>query len=229
MKLVSMAAMAVLALGSTTALAQFSATVAATTDYDFRGVTQTDEDPALQASVDFEHEQGFYAGAWASKVDFLDCCNENVEVDWYAGYAWDYRDVSFDVGYNLYSYPGADDLDYGEFYVGAAYGDGELYYWYTDDFFGLGESAFYLEGNYSIALPEEFSLDLHVGYTAGDGLEAVVESGLQEYIDYAIAVSRSFGHIDGEIRYVDTDLPREFEVGSRVIVSISTTFPWSDD
>ena len=135
----------------------------------------------------------------------------------------------FDVGYNFYTYPGADDLDYGEFYVGAAYGDAEVYWWYTNDFFALDESAFYLEGNYSIALPEAFSLDLHVGYTAGDGLEADVESGLQEYIDYAVAISRSFGNFDGEIRYVNTDLPNAFEVDSRVIISISTTFPWGGD
>ncbi len=225
--IVPLAAAALLA--AVPAHAQFSATATATTDYDFRGVTQTDEDPALQFSIDFEHDDGIYAGVWVSNVDFQDCCNENLEVDWFAGYAFDVADVSFDVGYNFYSYPGGDDLNYGEYYVGAAYNIFEVYYWYTDDFFNLDESAFYLEGAAYFELPSDFGLEVHVGYTEGDALEAEVESGLREYLDYGIAVTRSFGNFDAELRYVDTDLDSEFGVDSRVILSVSTTFPWGDE
>src|SRR3954453_1779900 len=47
-----------------------SSTWTATNDYDFRGTTQSAKDPALQASLDYAHDSGWYAGAWASNVDF---------------------------------------------------------------------------------------------------------------------------------------------------------------
>ena len=56
--------------GVTANAAELSATVTATTDYDFRGITQTAQDPAIQGSIDLATDPGFYAGVWASNVDF---------------------------------------------------------------------------------------------------------------------------------------------------------------
>jgi len=54
------------------ASAEVSVTGTLTSDYVFRGVSQTDSSPAIQASLDYEHESGFFAGVWASNVDFED-------------------------------------------------------------------------------------------------------------------------------------------------------------
>ena len=48
----------------------FSATFAVTTDYVFRGVSQTDNEPAFQAGASYSAPFGLYAGVWASNVDF---------------------------------------------------------------------------------------------------------------------------------------------------------------
>ena len=74
-----------LTLAAAAAHADITGTVTAVSDYDFRGITQTAQDPALQGSIDYTHSSGFYLGAWGSNVDFGDCCDENVEVDVYAG------------------------------------------------------------------------------------------------------------------------------------------------
>ncbi|HEY7740572.1 MAG TPA: TorF family putative porin, partial [Steroidobacteraceae bacterium] len=50
--------------------AEVSYTVTAVSDYDFRGVSLSAKDPALQASIDYAHDSGFYAGAWASNIDY---------------------------------------------------------------------------------------------------------------------------------------------------------------
>ena len=83
--------------------------------YIFRGYTQTHNDPALQGGVDIEHNSGFYAGAWASNISWL---NEDpwlayktggsVEIDLYAGIANDIGETGFryDVGILQYLYPG---------------------------------------------------------------------------------------------------------------------------
>lgn len=67
-----------------------------TTDYVFRGISNTDGDPAIQGSLDYEHDTGFYAGVWASSVKFrenagaaaVDTVQEaTIEIDYYAGFA----------------------------------------------------------------------------------------------------------------------------------------------
>ena len=50
---------------------EFSANVALSTDYRFRGISQTTEDPALSGGFDYSYTPfGFYAGVWASNLDF---------------------------------------------------------------------------------------------------------------------------------------------------------------
>ena len=61
-------------LGSTQALAaddfEISGNIALTSDYRFRGISQSNEDPAVQGGFDVSFEPGFYLGTWASSIDF---------------------------------------------------------------------------------------------------------------------------------------------------------------
>lgn len=222
------------------ASAGVSATVTATSDYDFRGVSQTADDPALQASVDVEAENGFYAGIWASPVDFDDCCGEDYEVDWYAGFVAG-ETIEWDVGYVYYSYPGADGLNYPEVYLGGTYYGADeawdigLKQWVSWEWFGYDAYGYYTEANFNYALPFfDLGLSLHVGRTYGDGPDDFSDdSGIEEYYDYSVGLNRSFGAFDFDLRWVDTDLEDEFEIDSgagrnddRVVFSVSTTFPW---
>ena len=59
-----------------------------TSDYQWRGVSQTDGNAAIQVGV--EHERnGFYGGLWTSNVDFND--DTNIEYDLYGGYSGEYK------------------------------------------------------------------------------------------------------------------------------------------
>lgn len=212
---------------------EFSATVTATSDYDFRGVTQTKGDPALQASLDYGFDNGVYVGVWASNVDFGDCCDESVEVDLYAGWGGGDEDaLTWDVGAVYYVYPGADDLDYPEIWVGAAYGIFDVYLWYSWDFFALDESAYYLEGNLNIPLPQDFGIVVHAGYSDGDAFDRDILGG--SYFDYKIGVTKTWGNFDFELAWVDgsdwkelNDQPDDvLSSDARAILTISTTFPW---
>ena len=71
-----------------------SANLGVYSDYRFRGISQTDEGPALQGSLDWSHDSGVYLGTWASNVDFADA---DVEVDLYGGYAFDYGPYNIDI------------------------------------------------------------------------------------------------------------------------------------
>ncbi len=69
------------------AKAEVSSTWTLTNDYDFRGTSQSAKDPAVQASIDWADESGWYVGAWASNVDFGDDVDIDYEVDLYTGFS----------------------------------------------------------------------------------------------------------------------------------------------
>jgi uncharacterized protein (TIGR02001 family) len=81
----------------------WSATATGTSEYVFRGISQTDEDPAIQGSFGLGYGM-FYAGAWASNVDFGD--DAQIEVDYYAGFKPTFDKFTFDFGVIYYDYPG---------------------------------------------------------------------------------------------------------------------------
>jgi uncharacterized protein (TIGR02001 family) len=69
-----------LAVGPAAAEEPFSisANIGVVSNYMFRGTTQTGDQPAVQGGLDFTHESGFYAGTWASNVDFDEGSSESV-------------------------------------------------------------------------------------------------------------------------------------------------------
>ena len=217
--------------------AELSGNITFTSDYDFRGVSQSAGDPAFQASIDLEFDPGFYVGVWGSSIDFDDCCDEDYELNAYGGYYGEFDSgVGYDIGYVQYIYPGASDLDYGEFYVGLEIESFTTYLYYTDDLFGIDENGWYLEGNLDFDLPWwELVMTVHAGYSWGDAydLENADDTGLTDYIDYSLAVSRYFGdNFWGEIKWVGTDIVNTFKVeegafenDSRVIISVGVDFP----
>jgi uncharacterized protein (TIGR02001 family) len=102
---------------------ELSATTALTTDYVFRGLSQTGQEPAIQGSLDAAYGI-FYAGVWASNIDFAN----SIEIDWYGGIASDWNGLGYDIGAIWYTYPGANGgLDYVEIKTGLSYG-------FTDNF-----------------------------------------------------------------------------------------------
>lgn len=215
-----------LTLTGQVAIADISVTGTAVTDYDFRGISQSAEDPALQLSIDYAAEN-FYATAWGSNVDFGDGVDGDFELDLVAGFAGETEGGwRWDLGATWYLYPDStealgerndpdDDVievpDYWEFFVGGGYGPVDLKYWYSPDLYDSDETASYLEANASFGLPWELSLNLHAGYSFGDYFDLLEEDASSDpdyagadadYYDYSIGLGRSFGRFDFEVKYV---------------------------
>lgn len=212
-------------------------TVTAVSDYDFRGYTQTGGDPALQGSIDFAADNGFYAGAWASSsLNFGDtppASNADVEVDIYAGFNFGGGDDK--PGYSLnavwYTYPSASDFNFPEISAGMTYKSFGAKLWYTWDFANSSQNAWYLEGNMSFPLPQDFGFVVHAGYSGGD----YWKSFDGEYLDYALGVTKSFGHFDTSLKYIDTggavyDHGSDVFTGKgKLLLTVATTFPWGKE
>jgi uncharacterized protein (TIGR02001 family) len=215
--------------------AQFSATVTAVSDYDFRGISLSGTDPALQGSIDWAHDSGFYAGAWGSCcLDFGEGTEAEYEVDLYAGFTGGSEDgFGWDAGIVYYFYRPEDDpsLDYPEIYFGGSYGFFDAKVWYTNDYNALDIDAYYLEGNVTFDVGANFSILAHVGYNWGDYWKDFFGD---EPIDYSVGVGYTLGHFSLELKYVDMESDVEitddpFNNEGRVIFSASTTFPWSSE
>lgn len=176
--------------------------VAATSDYVFRGASQTDEGPALQAGLTYTAPAGFYVGAWASNVDF-GSGGPNVELDTYIGYNTDLGDefVNLDVMLNRYNYLGGNgsDLAYNELIGKLTFGGVvSLSAGYTNDVWASGEDGWYLGAGAAIPLPSDYSLNVNVGQSMFDSSVA------RNYLDYGVSVSKSWGNVGVSLGYVGT-------------------------
>ena len=109
------------------AQAEITTNLGATSDYRYRGISQTQNAPAIQGGIDYTNKNGFYAGNWNSSVSSLVYTNgAGIETDLYAGYKKEIKGITFDVGSYNYFYPRASvnktNYDTREVYVGAAKG-----------------------------------------------------------------------------------------------------------
>jgi uncharacterized protein (TIGR02001 family) len=200
--------------------AEVSGNIALTTDYKFRGISQSDSAPSVQGGFDIAFDNGAYIGTWGAAVDFdcaIDTCgglNGGIELDYYAGFASDISDsVSFDIGYIYYDYPQDEGLlgDYGEIYGSLSFGDFGIGMNYSDEYWGETGKFTYTYATYSMALSESVALDLLVG--SGDYDEAGYLDGATEHMNWSVALSTSAGGLDFAITYEDTDLDKEDAYG----------------
>lgn len=218
------------------AQAQFSSTITAASEYDFRGFAQTGKDPALQGSLDYSFSNGLAVGAWASNVDFGG--DADIEVDYYATFSRDIREgLAWTAGITDYTYPGSDDTDdYLEYSLGLDTTNWSFKTWYSPDFYNLDlGSAFYSEGNGSYELPSGFSLLLHVGYSWGDYWDDD-DVGGGALVDFMVGVGYTLGNFDLAVKLTGTDASGDQKIRSdlnnnepRVLFTVSTTLPWGGD
>jgi len=191
------------------------------TDYAFRGVSQTDEDAAIQGGFDYAHASGFYAGVWGSNVEFA---TSNLELDVYGGYSGTSGDVGYNVGLLQYLYPDLDDANTTELYGGVTYkGFGLKLSYSMTDYFGAPNSdgTLYWDASYTYTFSNNMALGLHYGYTSGEGAQ-------DDYADWKVGVTMPVGKFNVGLAYVGTDGDGEDIYGKyaddRLILSVGTTF-----
>jgi uncharacterized protein (TIGR02001 family) len=235
MRLKLACAAGVLLFASSGAYAQLSSTITLTSDYDFRGFSQSAKDPALQASLDYDFGNGFAVGAWASNIDF-EPADGDIEIDFYGSYTGEINEeTSWNAGATWYSYPGSDDIqEYAEIFAGIDSGPLSFKQWYSPDLYDIGESAWYTEGNATVELPQNFSLLLHAGYSWGDAWDDEILGG--ELFDYSIGLGYALEQFSLSLKWTGTDASGDQkitdDVGNnegRLVFSIATTLPWEKE
>ena len=211
---------------------ELSANVGFVSEYSFRGIAQSNENPAVQGGFDVVHDSGLYGGVWGSNVNFNDGDEAQSEFDVYGGYSGAFNDVSYDVGLIYYAYPGANsslNYDFVEGAVAAGYDFAVLSASasinYSPEYFGDSGDAFYYAAAVDVPLPADFTLSGHVGYQTIDNNAAF---GVPDYTDWSVGIGYSLAGFDMSLQYVDTDLdePQECADGcaERAIFGVSKSF-----
>lgn len=215
----------------------FTGNVAMASDYVFRGISQTDSNPAVQGGFDYTSPVGLHVGAWASNVAF----GGGIEMDWYAGYANAVGGLTYDVGAVYYAYPKSHDdpeIDFWEGFVKLGYAleigsvspTLSVGYSYSPDFFGEDGAAHYVNGKVQVGLPYALSVAAEVGYqtvegdkTTGDGAGLDGEDGF-DYVHYRFGASYGFKGYTLDLSYHNTtesDFLGEDIADSRFVFTVS--------
>lgn len=183
----------------------WSASVTATSEYLFRGLKQTQGDPALQGQLDYDFGNGFYVGAWASYIKWTDegnyMNNNDVETNIWVGYADKIGDTGFgyDVGVLQYWYPGTvkngvADTDATEAYIGLDkdLGSTNLAVKYSqvlsDDAWGIADAkdSQYWEANWTVPVADSWTAVAHIGRSEFDNNSSL------DYTDYKASLEHAW-------------------------------------
>lgn len=198
--------------------------IGATTDYVFRGVSQTDNEPQIYGGADVTIGSIGYAGIWVSNVEFNN--GTELEYDLYAGVKPVLGPVSLDLAYIYYGYtnqPAGPEEGYSEFKAAASVPAGPATLgaaiYYSPDFFAETGPATYYEVNAAFAVP-----DTPVTISGALGYQEV--EGPFDYTTWNVGVGFAVNdHIGLDLRYHDTS---EHGFGdlydAKVVAGIKATF-----
>jgi uncharacterized protein (TIGR02001 family) len=196
----------------------FTAGVTLTSDYRFRGISQSDRNAAIQGWVQYDHESGFFGNIWASNIDFSPAgdTDASVEIDLTAGYNYKFSDTTNGtVKVVYYLYPDANDApdnpNYLEVIAGVSHDFGKAavtgeFAW-SPDYYGGNDDAEALTGGVSVPLMDSFAF-FDGGLSASGHVGYQWFNNAQDYLFYDVGATASWGIFDVDVRWVGTDLSK---------------------
>jgi len=238
MKFMLTALAAALALGALPVQAEeaspLSFNVSLTSDYRYRGISQTRLKPALQGGIDYAHASGFYIGTWASTIKWIKDGggDADLEIDIYGGYKTEIaKGLTLDVGILTYNYPSHKlgvSPNTQELYGALSFGPVTAKYSHsTSNLFGFSDSknSGYLDLSGTFELGEGFTLTPHVGH------QKVKNNGTFSYTDYSLTVNKDYEGFTFGLGVVGTNTdnyvggPSSKNLGKdALVVSVKKTF-----
>ena len=180
--------------------------ISVNSNYVWRGMTQTNNQSAVQGGIDLSMG-AFYIGAWTSNV------LNDTEIDGYIGLKGKVSNtVEYDLGFIRYGYLNTSSNNFNETYL--ALSEELSYGRFTVKYSkGMSDASNDLAVDLSIALPQEYSLDLAWG-----DYDNVAKR-------YSVGLSKSFGKVDFSAVYYKTSFDTSIKEDEKnIVVSVGTSF-----
>lgn len=210
--------------------ADLSGYLSLTSDYVWRGVTQSDGDVAIQLGGDVAFDSGVYAGAWGSTIDISNgpTRQRDNELTLYLGYGLELNDAwvlsATAVSYNYPGQTGSVDYDYEELQLSANYDDRFwVQYAYSPDLYDSGDRA------HNAEIYTEWPLGDQAAIGAGIGYYDLSSFNGNGYAYWELGITWPVSRIDLDLRYHDTNrwvpvVSSADRAGSRVALSLRFSF-----
>jgi uncharacterized protein (TIGR02001 family) len=187
------------------ASAQVSGSLSLVSDYRFRGESLSDEQPAAQLSVAYDHPSGWYAGAFGSTIQLANQSNRNLQVLSYAGYARRAASgLSWELGADYSVFSGLSDYDYAEVYSGIASDNVSGRIYYAPDYFGQGAGTVYAELNGARRFQNRLRLLGHIGVLRHSSANAATDGSDRSRFDVQTGVGIDLNKASIQLAWVAT-------------------------
>lgn len=218
-----------------------------TSEYLYRGITQSNNRPAVQGGFDYASDTGLYIGNWNSSISWIgdascggSACGASggIEMDFYGGYKKTLGDFTFDIGALYYYYPGNyaglwastyDNPSTLEYYAAVGYK------WITLKYSRASSNVFgnygskhsgYYEANFAYDLGSGWGMSAHAGH------QQLKQNYNGAYSDYRVGVTKDVGFATVGLTYSMTTAHKEFysnivnnDTGkNRFVVNLTKTF-----
>lgn len=210
---------------STPSAAEVAVTLTGASDYLFNGVSQTDEKPAIQGSLDWSNKFGWYAGIWGANVDFGD--DTKAEVDYYLGYSQSIdKNFWYEVGLAHYTYLGdsnSSDINYSEPYFALGYQSTQIKAWYANDYAGTDAAHYIVAVMHSIEINNNLTLNLQIDQSKSlDKKLFAWDDDDDSYLHYKTEAAFNWQDLAFTLSIEKTDLSYDDDV--KLFASVSYTF-----
>jgi uncharacterized protein (TIGR02001 family) len=195
-----LAAALALALCCPSACAQWSGVVSLQSDYRYRGLSRSDEQPSMRATLSFDAPGGWYGGASAATVE-LDPGERGAELLLYAGRAWRLDGaLSWDLGATATRFTAARYYDYGEVHAGLIGPGWNVRLHVARDYYGGGTDTAYAEVNAWRPLADRWRLFGHAGVLARTG--GAADDGRRARADVRVGVAATLDRYELALSWV---------------------------
>ena len=157
--------------------------IGATSDYVWRGNTQSDGDVSISGGIDVDLGSGFAVGVWTASLGGDSSGSADYETDIYGSYSFDVGSIGMEVGYISYQYPGVADsaTDFEEYFVTADLGLVSVSYFRLDSAEKKSQNddkGTYLSIDTGFELNDGWSVGLHYGEEDFDVSESYTDTSI---------------------------------------------------
>jgi uncharacterized protein (TIGR02001 family) len=180
---------------SQVAFAEVEANIGVTSNYLWRGVSQSGDSASVSGGIDYSNDSGFYAGTWVGSLGE----GSGAETDFYLGFGGESSGFGYDVGYIYYAYTDLVDSDFGELYLNGSVGAFGFGLAYTvnsqvDEGSAFDTGDLYYNVSYGFDLSNEYSLGLTAGYydfdAGSDGDYSHIQADIAKG-DFTLSISKA--------------------------------------